>query len=64
MGDRPPVAQAGGDRGIVLKFFETAIYFLNFNFFKYKNEKNPAAGEVGGYLLRHAQTVGKFGSLE
>jgi len=26
-GDRPPVAQAGGDKGIVLKFFETAIYF-------------------------------------
>ena len=26
-GDRPPVAQAGGDRGIVLKFFETDIYF-------------------------------------
>ena len=33
VGDRPPVAQAGGDRGIVLKIFETAIYFWNFNFF-------------------------------
>ena len=34
-----PVAQAGGDKGIVLKFFEMAIYFWNFIFFKYKNEK-------------------------
>ena len=36
-----PVAQAGGDRGIFLKFFETDIYFWNFNFFKYKKEKMP-----------------------
>ena len=38
-GQQAPVAQARDDRGIVLKFFETAIYFWNFNFFKYKNEK-------------------------
>ena len=41
-GRQAPVAQAGGDRGIVLKIFETAIYFWNFNFFKYKNEKKSS----------------------
>ena len=45
-GDRPPVAQARGDRGIVLKFFETAIYFWNLNFFKYKNEKIPFLAQL------------------
>ena len=42
-----PVAQPEGDRGIVLKFFETAIYFWNFIFFKYKNEKKSSVVAVG-----------------
>ena len=39
-GHRPP-----GDWGIVLKFFETAIYFWNFNFFlNTKMKKIPCRG--------------------